>query len=337
MPIFDSKGMLKGRRLRKLTPVAHALWPFIFGLASEHYARLEADYELIVEELGHLRELLGEQDETGSTPVETLERILKEFEENNLCFGYEVKGVRWLVFDKPNTLRRVYKTVEDIESPNPPEPAFTDWLKTTHGEDWSEFHPDTPTDPDIHEKRSRAGKAGASARWNYGKEMANDGTSASRNGTSATGVRCLGLGVRSKNVSESERDAIPSTEQEGANPEDATALCELVSSYSGNAIKPDWAKYARAILKVHSLDKLKPLLEWMYVESDFWGQRTFNTKNLFDHLEEGNLIKKYNAVRNLQKRRVAKAKTEALGAAASGKPEYQKDAGKFFARAKEQS
>jgi hypothetical protein len=45
----------------------------------------------------------------------------------------------------------------------------------------------------------------------------------------------------------------------------------------------------------------------MYVESDFWGKRTFTTKNLWDHLQEGNLVKRYNAERKLQKKKAAKA------------------------------
>jgi hypothetical protein len=82
------------------------------------------------------------------------------------------------------------------------------------------------------------------------------------------------------------------------------------------------------------LEKLKSLLEWMYVESDFWGKRTFNTKNLWDHLQEGNLIKKYNAEKALAKKRAAKATADTADPA---RPEYQKkDAGKFFAKAKEQ-
>jgi hypothetical protein len=91
----------------------------------------------------------------------------------------------------------------------------------------------------------------------------------------------------------------------------------LISDYSGNAVKPEWAKYAQAILKVTTLDKLKPLLEWMYVESDFWGKRTFNTKNLFDHLQEGNLRKKYNAVKALKRKRVEKAQGETKMASGS--------------------
>jgi hypothetical protein len=63
--------------------------------------------------------------------------------------------------------------------------------------------------------------------------------------------------------SESKRKASPPGEQEknNPNPSEVEILCNLISDYSGNAVKPDWAKYATAILKVTTLEKLKPLLE----------------------------------------------------------------------------
>jgi len=120
--------------------------------------------------------------------------------------------------------------------------------------------------------------------------------------------------------SESKREASPPGEQEKNNPNASNIeiLCQLISDYSGNAVKPDWAKYAAAILKAVSLDKLRPLLEWMYVESDFWGKRTFNTKNLFDHLNEGHLIKKYNAEKKLTKKKAAKATGQQAPKTATG-------------------
>lgn len=107
--------------------------------------------------------------------------------------------------------------------------------------------------------------------------------------------------------SESKKEPTASGQEEELPPnDDVQALCNLISDYSGNSVKPDWAKYAQAILKITTLDKLKPLLEWMYVDSDFWGKRTFNTKNLFDHLQEGNLPKRYNAEKKLAKKRAEK-------------------------------
>jgi hypothetical protein len=279
---------------------------------------LKRTSDLIVDELGHLRELLGDQEDTGATPVEALGLILKEFESNNLCFGYNVKGVRWIVFDKPNELRRTFKTTQDNETPAPPEPNYTDWLKSIHDDEWVDFHASSLEDPDLHEKRSRAGKAGAEARWN-GKSMAGNATSHNLldgNGKNGTGVRGLVLGIESKYE---RSDTQPSEQEAQALPTDnAQTLCELISTYSGNAVKPDWRKYALSILKATPLDKLKPLLEWMYVESDFWGQRTFSTKNLFDHLQEGNLLKKYNAVRILEKKKAAKLKPSTTAPGAHG-------------------
>ena len=188
MPIFESKGLLKGKRLRKLRPLAHALWPFIFGLASEVYARLELDYELIAHELGHLNHLfyaLNEMDEEAPfgpyaneylSDARTIEEVFKDFVKEKLCFVYEHKGVEWAVFDKPNKLRLDYVTTEDRDSPAPPEPAFTEWLKSLHGEDWGDYHPTCKPAPivpeDIHRKRAEAGRKGGIAK--AGKQMAND-------------------------------------------------------------------------------------------------------------------------------------------------------------------
>jgi hypothetical protein len=148
-------------------------------------------------------------------------------------------------------------------------------------------------------------------------------------------------GLKGERDRDIEREAPPIPGQEASTQEptdaDIEELCNLVSSYSGLVVKPDWAKYARAILRGVTLEKLKPLLEWMYVESGFWDSCTHNTKNLYDHLCAGNLLAKYNAVKKLHKKKVAAVKAEALGGDPA-RPEYQKkDAGKFFAKAKEQA
>lgn len=147
--------------------MAHAMWPFIFSFASEKFARLEVDPGLIEQELGHLTELL-------STPEfhsveEIIEQIIDEYIANDLAFGYEHRGVQWIAFDKH--FPREYASAEDKASPGPPEPAYTDWLKKLHGDDWAYFHPDNRNRPgatvpeDLHNKRAEAGRAGAKAKW----------------------------------------------------------------------------------------------------------------------------------------------------------------------------
>lgn len=184
MPIFESKGLLEGKRLRKLTDYGHVMWPFIFSQASERYARLEIDLELILQKLGHLAPILDEgrfESPIGYDPeraLPVLEGIIDDYC-RKLAFRYTVNGVEWMVFDKPNDMRFDYERREDIDSPAPPEPAFTEWLKSIHGENWASFHPGTvaQTSEEISRKRSEAGKAGARAKWQKnGKPRANDST-----------------------------------------------------------------------------------------------------------------------------------------------------------------
>jgi hypothetical protein len=182
------------------------------------------------------------------------------------------------------------------------------------------------------EGRSEAGRKGNEVRW--GKDgsviakQSHSDDSEIANGTQTIALQPTTFSLQSSEVSESvgEETASPMGKQETSTPPaadsspvpptgDAAALCEIISGYSSNAVKPDWYKYSEAILKDITLDKLKPVLEWMYVESDFWGKRTFNTKNLRDHLEEGNLLRKYNAERALHRKKVTKVKTEAVAAA----------------------
>jgi len=204
MPIFDSKGMLKGRRLRKLSPVAHALWPFIFSMASEKYARLEIDAELIADELLHLSDLLPVNEQ--ATETQCVEDILQQFVANDLAFRYEYKGVPWLVFDCH--FRRNYASTEDNHSPAPPEPAYTEWLKKLHNDDWESFHPDKVVPDDVKKQKAEAGRKGAMAKW-HGKAdkddtvpdfaikpMAGDGTVPAAASEAATGVRCLVSGSK---------------------------------------------------------------------------------------------------------------------------------------------
>lgn len=226
MPIFDAKGMLKGKRLRKIRPLAHALWPFIFSQASDVLARLELDYELIAHELGHLDHLfyaLNEIDESAPCGVygdqyrmdaETvLGEVFKDYIQARLCLVYEHKGIEWVVFDKPNKLRLDYLTVQDKDSPAPPEPEFTDWLKSIHGDDWTEYHPSQTVPDELRAKRAEAGRRGGLAK--AGKQtMANDDTLPDLPESAkqlATGVRCLVLGVRSSENGGAEATATPLT------------------------------------------------------------------------------------------------------------------------------
>jgi|SRR5271157_5162782 len=165
MPIFESKGLLNGRRLRRLSPESHALWPFVFSLASERYARLEIDPELILDRLGHLRDLLRKETDPyeDQLPPERLTRIVDEYVACNLAFPYTVAGVPWIIFDKPNKLRKDYETRDDVDSPAPPEPEYTEWLQKLHGDVWADFH-FGQMEMTLSQKRKAVGRLGGLAK-----------------------------------------------------------------------------------------------------------------------------------------------------------------------------
>jgi hypothetical protein len=131
MPVIESKGLFRGKRLRRLTPLAHLLWPFVFSLASEVYARLELDYELLAEDLRRFDEYVPNE--------EAMEDLIRQYAKADLCFVYEVDGVEWAQFDKPNDLRRMFPTAEEAASTEPPEPAFSEWLEKVHGKEWQNW------------------------------------------------------------------------------------------------------------------------------------------------------------------------------------------------------
>jgi uncharacterized protein YdaU (DUF1376 family) len=180
-----------------------------------------------------------------------------------------------------------------------------------------------------HSKQRENGQKGARSRWK-GDGDTNGSTTNSplANHSSSTSTSTSTSVSKSLSGSEGKRETAgaeqgtatpPATDNSPVSPTgDVAALCELISDYSGNAVKTDWAQYAAAILRSIPLAHLKPLLEWMYLESDFWGKRTFNTKNLFDHLNEGNLQKKYRAVKARQNRKTAKVGGDAAPKTAPG-------------------
>jgi len=127
------------------------------------------------------------------------------------------------------------------------------------------------------EARSEAGRKGNEVRWGKDRsaiaEKPQSDDSEIANGSQTIALQPTTFSLQSSEVSESvgEETASPMGKQETSTPPaadsspvpptgEAAALCEIISGYSGNAVKPDWYKYAEAILKVITLDKLK--LSW---------------------------------------------------------------------------
>jgi hypothetical protein len=157
--LFDATGMFKGKRLRALDSYSRYLYPYILMLA-DLYGRVELDEEAIYEAFISFKD-------ANLTPSK-IKQVFDVFEQNQLCFIYKSKRSRWAQFDTPTDMRREYPSIDDNRSPEPPEPDYTEWLKSIHDEDWEKFHMGKHNQS-ISEKRSAAGKAGAAAtnakRW----------------------------------------------------------------------------------------------------------------------------------------------------------------------------
>jgi hypothetical protein len=170
--MFDVKGLLEGKRLRKLGLKARLYYPLLLGLANT-FARLELDYDLLA-----ARFISFHDPDTTN-----IADWFREYEQAKLVFIYDGHDIgaeeptQWAQFDTPVEFRRSFATKEDNDSPEPPEPAYGNWLKTIHGAEWEQFHLTNyqkERQSDISAKRAEAGRKGAAAtnakRWGANSE-----------------------------------------------------------------------------------------------------------------------------------------------------------------------
>jgi hypothetical protein len=141
-------------------------YPYILSLTN-FFARLELDYELVHHDLATISD--PDLSET------ELEGYFKQYEKHGLCFIYQAKGSTWCQFDTPVAMRMKFATTADWESPTPPEPAYTDWLKGLHGDDWKLYHM-TEYKESISEKRAEAGRKGGKASGEARKQIQANGS-----------------------------------------------------------------------------------------------------------------------------------------------------------------
>jgi hypothetical protein len=156
MILIDPKGLMWGRRLRKLSLKARLYYPLMLSITN-FYARVELDYDAILAQLSTFRD----QDLTPAN----LASWFEEYKEANLVFLYSRAvgdPVFWVQFDTPVEMRRQFPSTEDNRSPEPPEPEYTDWLKAIHGDKWKDYHM-TYYQQSISEKRAEAGRKGGVA------------------------------------------------------------------------------------------------------------------------------------------------------------------------------
>jgi hypothetical protein len=156
MILLDSKGLLRGKRLRKLPIMARLYYPFLLG-HTNFYARIELDPEVIAADLS----LLNDPNLCDAE----VESYFAAYERVGLCLVYKARGSRWAQFDTLVSMRRDFPSAEDNKTPAPPDTVYRDWLRSLHGDDWPEYDI-AGYQQSISEKRSAAGVASGGARRN---------------------------------------------------------------------------------------------------------------------------------------------------------------------------
>jgi hypothetical protein len=151
--LIDSQGLIRGRRLRKLSSKARLLYPFLLGMTN-FYGRIELDAEAISNDLRLLKDDTLDEGKVAE--------IFSEFCKANLAVEYAGKSTTWIQFDTPLRFRAEYPTSADNASPAPPEPTYTEWLQALHGDDWQEYNLSSYQQT-LSEKRSDAGRKGGIA------------------------------------------------------------------------------------------------------------------------------------------------------------------------------
>jgi hypothetical protein len=129
--IIDAVGLFNGKRLRRCSARARFLWPY-FYLLSNRFGRIEFDFETIAFNFASFG---------GDAPTsEDIGECFAEYERHHLILTYEADGQLWGQWDTRRTHLSKFKTVADRQSPAPPEPAYTDWLRERHRDDWPAYH-----------------------------------------------------------------------------------------------------------------------------------------------------------------------------------------------------
>jgi hypothetical protein len=167
MILLDPKGLLWGKRLRKLSLKGRLYYPLILGLTN-FYARIELDEPVILSQFGSFKD--------PDLTAENLAGWFKEYADAGLAFPYEPAiNQTWVQFDTPVAMRRDFPTTEDNQSPAPPEPEYTSWLRSIHGKDWESYNL-SGYQHTIAEKRSQAGRKGGTVSGEARRSKTNDAT-----------------------------------------------------------------------------------------------------------------------------------------------------------------
>ncbi len=161
--LIDPKGLLWGKRLRKLSNKARLYYPLMLGLTN-FYARIELDEPCILSNFSSFKD--------ADLTEENLRDWCNEYRDAGLAFLYKAGTQEWIQFDTPLAMRRNFATAEDNASPTPPEEEYTAWLQSIHGDKWGDYsltNYQKERQSDVSAKRAAAGRKGAAAtnakRW----------------------------------------------------------------------------------------------------------------------------------------------------------------------------
>jgi hypothetical protein len=161
--LIDPKGLLWGKRLRKLSNKARLYYPLMLGLTN-FYARIELDEPCILSNFISFRD--------PDLTEENLALWFNEYRDAGLAFLYQAGTQTWIQFDTPLAMRKNFPTAVDNASPAPEEAEYTAWLQSIHGDKWEDYDLtkfQKERQSELSSKRAAAGRKGAEAtnakRW----------------------------------------------------------------------------------------------------------------------------------------------------------------------------
>ena len=122
MLIVNPDGLFRGDRLAMCSKTAWLYWTPIF-LCANGYGRFEVNHGRVAPQIG------------AHAPTEAeFEACIEEYAKVHLLFLYRVGVKRWGQWDADKRFLPRWKTSQDKQSPWPPEPEYTNWMKMYHGD-----------------------------------------------------------------------------------------------------------------------------------------------------------------------------------------------------------
>jgi hypothetical protein len=122
MLIVNPDGLFRGDRLAMCSKTAWLYWMPIF-LCANGFGRFEVHHSRIALQIGA----------HGPTEAE-FDACIREYAKVRLLFLYKVGAKKWGQWDADKRFLPRWKTAQDRQSPDPPEPDHTNWLKEYHGD-----------------------------------------------------------------------------------------------------------------------------------------------------------------------------------------------------------